>query len=118
MTKNCNCRHCERVLTSAAIHNNIMKQPTVYIMANNINATLYTGVKSNLIKRVYEHKEGIIDGFTKKYDCKLLVFYEAHENMENAITREKQIKAGSRKNKLQLIYNMNPEWKDLYYDII
>lgn len=71
-----------------------------------------------LAKRIYEHKEGIIPGFTKKYDCKLLVFYEIHETMESAILREKQIKAASRKKKLPLIETINPNWTDLYEAII
>ena len=95
-----------------------MKQPVVYIMASKRNGTLYTGVTSNLVKRVYEHKESVIRGFTKKYICKLLVFYELYETMESAISREKQIKGGSRKKKLLLIENINPDWKDLSEDII
>lgn len=95
-----------------------MKLPAVYIMANKKNGTLYTGVTSNLIKRVYEHKMCNIKGFTKKYRCKMLVFYEIYERMEDAILREKQIKGGSRNSKLELIEKMNPEWKDLYGDII
>ncbi len=91
-----------------------MKQAAVYIVANKKNGTLYTGVTSNLIKRIYEHKKSIFDGFTKKYGCNLLVFYELHETIESAILREKQIKSGSRKNKLALIQSMNPNWKDLY----
>lgn len=94
------------------------KQPTVYIMANARNGTFYTGVTSNLVKRVYEHKEGIMDGFTKKYGCKLLVFYETHETMEFAILGEKKIKATSRKKKLKLIEDKNPHWNDLYLEII
>lgn len=96
----------------------MMKQPTVYIVANQRNGTLYVGVTSDLVKRIYEHKEGIIDGFTKKYGCKLLVFYELHDTMESAISREKLIKGGSRKKKLILIETMNPDWKDLYHEII
>jgi len=95
-----------------------MKQPVVYIITNKKNGTLYTGVTSNLVKRIYEHKDGALKGFTKKYDCKMLVFYQIHETMESAITEEKRIKAGSRKKKLQLIETMNPEWQDLYNDII
>ena len=90
----------------------------VYIIASQRNGTLYTGVTSNLVKRVYQHKAELTDGFTKKYGCKILVFYESHDTMESAITREKQIQAGSRKKKLQLIEEMNPVWKDLYEDII
>jgi putative endonuclease len=94
-----------------------MKQPAVYIMANRRNGTLYTGVTSDLIKRVYEHKNNFVQGFTQKYNCKLLVFYELIDSMETAIMREKQIKAGSRKKKLALIENLNPEWLDLYEEI-
>ncbi len=88
--------------------------PAVYIMANKQNGTLYTGVTSNLIKHVYEHKNPPVPGFTEKYECKLLIFYEIYENMLDAIAREKQIKAGSRKKKLLMIEKMNPEWCDLY----
>jgi putative endonuclease len=95
-----------------------MKQPAVYIITNKRKGTLYTGVTSNLVKRVYEHKEGVVPGFTKSYGCKRLVYYETHESMENAITREKQIKAGSRDKKISLIENMNPKWDDLYEQII
>lgn len=95
-----------------------MKHPAVYIVASKRNGTLYVGVTSNLIKRIYEHKEGIIEGFTKKYGCKLLVFYESHETMMSAISREKCIKGGSRKKKIILIETMNPDWRDLYEDII
>jgi len=87
-------------------------------MANKRNGTIYTGVTSNLVKRVYEHKYGLVAGFTKKYSCNLLVFYEIHEIMYTAITREKQIKAGSRKNKVKIIERVNPEWRDLYKDIV
>ena len=95
-----------------------MKQPVVYIVANKRNGTIYTGVTSNLVKRVYEHKYGLVAGFTKKYNCKLLVFYKIHEIMYTAITREKQIKAGSRKNKVKIIESANPKWRDLYQDIV
>ena len=95
-----------------------MKQPCVYIMASQRNGTLYTGVTSNLPRRAFEHREGLIDGFTRKYNCKLIVWYETHETMEAAIFREKQIKAGSRKNKIRLIQSLNPEWGDLYDTLI
>lgn len=95
-----------------------MKQPCIYILASKKNGTLYTGVTSNLVNRVYEHKMGIYKGFSKKYNCKLLMFYELHPTMHSAITREKQLKAGSRKKKIELIDGMNSEWKDLYYEII
>jgi putative endonuclease len=94
------------------------KHPAIYIMTNKKNGTLYTGVTSNLIKRVYEHKNGVGSEFTKKYDCKQLVYYELYEDMMNAIMREKQIKAGSRKKKISLIESKNPEWQDLYYGLL
>jgi len=102
-------------MTKQSIQNS--KQPAIYILANKPNGTLYTGVTSNLIKRIYEHKNDFIDGFTKRYNCKTLVYYEIHENMVEAIKREKQIKAGSRKKKIALITNMNSAWNDLYNDI-
>jgi predicted GIY-YIG superfamily endonuclease len=79
------------------------RHPAIYIMANKRNGTLYTGVTSDLIKRVHQHKHAQIDTFTKRYDCKQLVYYEQHEEMLSAIEREKQIKAGSRKKKIALI---------------
>ncbi len=88
------------------------------MMTNKRDGTLYTGVTSNLVKRVYEHKEGVLPGFTKNYGCKRLVYFEVHENMGNAITREKQIKSGSRKKKIELINKLNPQWNDLYEKII
>jgi len=91
-----------------------MKQPCVYIMANQRNGTLYIGVTSDLIKRAYEHREGSVPGFTKRYGCKMLVWYELHETMTSAIEREKQLKAGNRTNKLALIEALNPDWTDLY----
>ena len=95
-----------------------MKQVAVYIVTNKRNGTLYVGVTSNLVQRIYQHKEGIIAGFTKKYGCKILVYYEIHNDMINAIEREKQIKDGSRRKKLKLIEDMNQEWQDLYFGII
>ena len=95
-----------------------MRQPAVYIMANKRNGTLYTGVTANLVQRVAQHREGAIDGFTRQYGCKLLVYYELHADMLEAIAREKQIKAGSRRKKLALIEGMNPHWADLYPTII
>jgi putative endonuclease len=94
-----------------------MKQPAVYIMASKRNGTLYTGVTSDLVRRVWQHKEGTI-GFTARYGCKLLVWYEIHEEMLPAIAREKQIKAGSRRKKLALIEAVNPDWADLYESIV
>ncbi|TKT72132.1 GIY-YIG nuclease family protein [Afipia massiliensis] len=95
-----------------------MKQPCVYIVASQRNGTIYTGVTSNLPRRTFEHREGLIKGFTKKYNCKILVWYEIHETMESAILREKRIKAGSREKKLGLIQASNPAWDDLYGTLI
>ena len=93
------------------------KQFYVYLMANKRNGTLYTGVTSNLVQRVWQHKQNIVKGFTKKYDVKLLVYYETHDSAEDAITREKRIKKWRRAWKLRLIENTNPLWKDLYEEI-
>jgi len=95
----------------------VSKQYYVYIMTNKRNTVLYTGITGDLIKRVYEHKQKIAEGFTKKYNIDKLVYYAVFDDPENAITREKQIKAGPRKKKLQLIEGMNPGWKDLYDEI-
>ncbi|MFT5849223.1 MAG: putative endonuclease [Patiriisocius sp.] len=89
------------------------KQPCVYIMTNKRNGTLYAGVTSNIHKRVSEHVQGQVEGFTKRYHLHRLVYVEACENMFQAIEREKQIKAGSRKKKLELIEKENPSWNDL-----
>ena len=94
-----------------------MKEPAVYIMANRRNGTLYTGVTSNLVQRAWQHREGLRRGFTKRYGCKILVWYELAGTMDVAITREKQIKAGSRSKKLALIEGMNPDWRDLFEEI-
>ncbi len=90
------------------------KQPCVYILCSQRNGTLYIGVTSNLIQRVYQHREGVIEGFTKRYNIKQLVWYEVHEVMESAIKREKQLKKWSRKAKLNLIEQANPNWNDLW----
>jgi len=90
-----------------------VKQPAVYIIASGRNGTLYTGVTSDLVSRVWQHKHGET-GFTHRYGCKMLVWYELHGEMLQAIAREKQIKAGSRKKKLALVEAINPEWRDLY----
>lgn len=86
----------------------------VYLMMNKGNTVIYTGVTSDLKKRIYEHKEKLIDGFTKKYNIDKLVYYEVFEDIENAILREKQIKGGSREKKLFLIKSINPGFLDLY----
>jgi putative endonuclease len=94
-----------------------MKQFFVYILANQPNGTLYAGVTSNLVQRVWQHREGLVEGFTKKYGVKKLVFFEAHENAQSAITREKQIKKWERAWKIELIEKENPEWLDFYSTI-
>jgi putative endonuclease len=86
-------------------------------MTNSRNTVLYVGVTNNLIKRVYEHKAKLADGFTKKYNIVKLVYYEIFEDIENAILREKQIKAGSRQKKIRLIDSTNREWHDLYDEL-
>lgn len=95
---------------------NVM-QPAVYIMASRRNGTLYTGVTSNLPQRVWQHREGVSGGFTQRYNCKMLVWFEMAEMIETAIAREKQIKAGSRAKKIALIVGFNPDWQDLYQSI-
>lgn len=90
------------------------KQPCVYMMSSRRNGTLYTGVTSNLAVRAHQHREGLMSGFTRRYGCKLLVYIEYFETMPDAIARGKQIKAGSRADKLRLIEARNPEWLDLY----
>ena len=94
------------------------KKGFVYILFSEKNGTLYTGVTSNLVKRVYEHKQKLVDGFTKKYNVDKLGYFEIYESIEQSIEREKQIKAGSRKKKIDLIEKENPSWKDLYSSII
>ena len=92
----------------------MQKQFYVYILASRRNGTLYTGVTSDLVKRVWQHRNGEIDGFTKKYDVKRLVYYETHQTAEPDIKREKQIKKWNRQWKLRLIEEDNPDWKDLF----
>jgi putative endonuclease len=87
------------------------------MMANHKNGTVYVGVTSDLPKRAWQHREGCVDGFSKKYGCKRLVWYELHATMQHAITREKQIKGGSRAKKIALIEAANPEWLDLFFSL-
>ena len=94
-----------------------MKKPAVYIVTNKRNGTLYTGVTSNLPQRIYQHKNGLIKGFTSDYGCNILVYYELFDEMVFAIAREKQIKDGSRIKKLLLIESINQNWSDLYENI-
>lgn len=91
-----------------------MKTPCVYILASKPNGTLYIGVTSNLIQRVWQHKNDLVEGFTKRYGVHRLVWYEAHESMESAITREKMLKRWKRVWKIELIDKDNPTWSDLY----
>jgi putative endonuclease len=94
-----------------------MKEYYVYMICSKRNGTLYIGVTSDLVKRVYEHKNKLANGFSKKYDVHRLVWYESHETVEEAIVREKQIKKWNRRWKLRLIERDNPEWDDLYETI-
>ena len=93
-----------------------MKNPAVYILASQRNGTLYIGVTSDLVKRVWEHREGLVDGFTKQHQVKMLVWYEQHETMECAISREKAMKKWRRQWKIALIEKDNPAWRDLFND--
>ena len=90
----------------------------VYILASKRNGTLYIGVTTGLVRRVYEHKSNLVDGFTKKYGVHILVYYEAQNNIELAIKREKQLKAWRRQGKLEFIEKNNPDWRDLYENIV
>ncbi len=94
------------------------KQYYVYVLASGRNGTLYVGVTSDLIKRVYEHKNNLVEGFTQKYDVHNLVYFEVTESVESAIAREKQLKKWNRAWKIRLIEKDNPEWKDLYSELI
>lgn len=94
------------------------KQPAVYILASKRNGTLYIGVTSDLSKRVWEHKNDLVDGFTKRYRIHRLVYYELHEDMTLAISREKQMKKWNRAWKLELIEKQNPDWRDLWEGIL
>lgn len=93
------------------------KESFVYILANKRNGTLYTGVTSNLVKRVYEHKHDFVDGFSEKFKTNMLVYFEIHSDIKEAILREKQIKKWNRAWKLRIVEEINPEWKDLYQEI-
>jgi putative endonuclease len=93
------------------------KQPFVYLLASGRNGTLYVGVTSDLIKRVFQHRNNQVDGFTKRYNIHTLVWYEVHERMESAILPEKQIKKWLRKAKIALIEQHNPAWRDLWHEL-
>ena len=92
-------------------------QPAVYILASQPNGTLYIGVTSDLVQRGWQHRNEVVEGFTSRYGVHMLVWYELHGDMEHAITREKQTKGGSRKRKLSLIEEFNPQWRDLFESI-
>ncbi len=94
-----------------------MREPAVYIVASGRNGTLYTGVTADLSRRVHEHRDGLVPGFTARYGCKRLVWVERYELITDAIAREKQIKGGSRAKKLALIEAVNPQWRDLYDEL-
>jgi predicted GIY-YIG superfamily endonuclease len=94
-----------------------MKQPAAYIMANRRNGTIYVGVTSDLPQRAFQHREGLVPGFTSGYGCKMLVWFDVYDDMPNAMAREKQVKGGSRRDKLALIEKTNPEWRDLFDDL-
>jgi putative endonuclease len=94
------------------------KQPVVYILANKRNGTLYVGVTSDLVKRVWEHKNNVVKGFTERYGVHQLVWYETHETMESATERESALKNWKRAWKLELIEKSNPNWQDLYESIV
>jgi putative endonuclease len=91
-----------------------MRPGYVYIMASARNGTLYIGVTSDLPARAYQHRNGLIDGFTRKYGCKMLVWYEAHDDIQDARARERQMKKWNRRGKLRVIEEMNPGWDDLF----
>ncbi len=95
-----------------------MKQPAVYIIASKRNGTLYTGVTSDLVQRVWQHKHDVVEGFTKQYSVHMLVYFELHADMESAIVREKRLKKWNRAWKLRLIEEENPNWYDLYESIL
>ena len=93
-------------------------QPAVYLLASKVNGTLYVGVSSNLVQRTYQHREGLIEGFTKQYGVKILVWYELHATMEFAIAKEKAMKEWKRAWKIARIETMNPTWRDLYESLL
>ncbi len=95
-----------------------MKAPAVYLLASKPRGTLYLGVTSNLVKRIWQHREGLVKGFTTRYEVKTLVWYEQHPTMASAIAREKAIKRWRRTQKIELIRTTNPEWHDRWWDII
>jgi putative endonuclease len=109
-------RKLENVPQEKTKHTTQMQYFT-YILASKRNGTFYTGVTNDLIRRVFEHKEGVVAGFTKKYEVKMLVYYEIYEDVRDAIVREKLIKKWRREIKMAVIERMNPDWKDLYFEL-
>ena len=95
-----------------------MKQPAVYLLASKKHGTLYIGVTSNLVARTWQHRQHVVDGFTKRYNVDKLVWYELHGSMEAAILREKHLKKWNREWKLRLVEEVNPEWRDLWDEIV
>jgi len=95
-----------------------MKQPSVYILASKKNGTLYVGVTSNLVKRIWQHRNHVVGGFSEQHEVKRLVYFEQLDDMVNAITREKVLKKWNRDWKIRLIEQVNPNWNDLYDDIV
>ncbi|MDY4841259.1 MAG: GIY-YIG nuclease family protein [Alphaproteobacteria bacterium] len=95
-----------------------MKRAYIYILASQRNGTLYVGITNNIIRRIFEHKNGSIDGFTKKYKVTRLVYYEVYDDLQAAIAREKELKGWLRKRKIELIEQQNPNWIDLYEDLV
>src|SRR5271157_6598970 len=94
------------------------KQPAVYILASKRNGTLYIGVTPNLVKRIWEHRNNLVEGFTERYGVHNLVWYESHESMESAIQREKRLKEWNRRWEMRLIESANPNWEDLYHTLV
>ena len=95
-----------------------MKQPCIYIITNRHNTTLYIGVTSNLVQRIYQHKNKLVKGFSARYNLNKLVYFEQFEDMDNAIIREKRLKLWKREWKNRLINEINPSWRDLYSDLL
>ena len=103
-------------VTCSSIKN--MKTPCLYIITNKTRGTLYIGVTSDLVQRIWQHKNGLIEGFSKRYGLKMLVWFERHDSMESAIVRERNVKYWRRDWKIQIIEESNPTWRDLYPDIL
>ena len=95
-----------------------MKQPAVYLLASRYRGTLYVGVTSDLVQRIWQHRQGLVEGFTQRYGAHMLVWFEQHATMLDAIAREKRIKEWKRAWKLELIETNNPRWRDLYDDLL